>query len=84
MKLPLVEKLFVKGKNDTPNQLESPRKTSLYTHYKKTRHSQFRCYTRFLEKFEYQMNKFMNEFNSLKNNILNHRKENKTNQKPRS
>ena len=30
------------------------------------------------------MNKFMNEFNALKNNILNHRKENKTNQKPRS
>ena len=43
------ETVFVKGKNDTLNQLESPKKTSLYTHYKKTGHSQFRCYTRFLE-----------------------------------
>ena len=46
------ETVFVKGKNDTLNQLESPKKTSLYTHYKKTRHSQLRCYTRFLESFE--------------------------------
>ena len=43
------EILFVKGKDNTPNQVESPKKTSLCTHYKKTRHSQFRCYTKFLE-----------------------------------
>ena len=30
------------------------------------------------------MNRLINDFNSLKNNILNNRKENKTNQKPRS
>ena len=76
--------MFIKGENDTPNQVESPKKTSLCTHCKKIGYSQFRCYTKFLERFETQMNRLMNDFNSLKNNILNDGKRNKTNQKPRS
>ena len=38
----------------------------------------------FLERFESQINRFMNDFNSLKNKILNKGKGNKTNKKPRS
>ena len=72
------EIVFVKGKDDTPNQVESPKKTSLCTYCKKNGHFQFRCYTRFLERFETQMNRVMNNFNFLKNNILNNRKGNKT------
>ena len=78
------ETMFVKGKYVTPNQAKSPKKTSLCTHCKKTGHSQFRCYTRFLERFESQISRLMNDFNSFKNNILNNGKGNKTNQKPRS
>ena len=37
-----------------------------------------------LESFETKMNRLMNDFNSLKNNILNNGKWNKTNQKPRN
>ena len=58
--------MFVKGKNDTHNQVETPKKTLLCIDYKKTGHSQFRCYTRFLERFETQMNRLMNDFNSFK------------------
>ena len=78
------ETMCVKGKDDTANQVESPKKTSLCTHCKKIGYSQFRCYTKFLERFETQMNRPMNDFNSFKNNILNHWKRNKTNQKPRN
>ena len=60
------EIVFVKGKNVTPNQAKSPKKTSPYTHNKKTGYSQFRCYTRFLKRFESQMSSLMNDFNSLK------------------
>ena len=73
------EIVFVKGKDDAPNQVKSPKNTSLCTDYKKIGYSQFRCYTRFLERFETQMKRLMNDFNSLKNNILNNRKWNKTN-----
>ena len=76
--------MFVKGKDDTPNQVKSPKKTSLCTHCKKTRHSHFRCYTRFLERFETQISRLMNDFNSLKNYILINGKGNKTNRKLRS
>ena len=76
--------MFVKVKYETPNLSESFKKPSLCTHCKKTGHSQFRCYTRFLKTFETQKNRLMNDFNSLKNNILNNGKENKTNQKPGS
>ena len=79
MKLLLVEKLYVKGKDVNHNQVEYLKKTSLCTHYKKTGHSQFRCYTRFLERFESQISRLMNDFNSLQNNILNNEKVNKTN-----
>ena len=68
------ETMFVKDKDDTPNQVESPKNTSLYTHYKKIGHSQSRCYSRFLKRFETQMNRLMSDFNSLKNNILNNGK----------
>ena len=74
------ETVFVKGKDKILNQVESPKKTSPCTHYKKTGHSQFRCCNRFLERFETQRNKLMNGFNFLKNNVLNNGKENKTNQ----
>ena len=50
------ETMFVKSKYVTPNQEESPKKP----HCKKTGHSQFKCYTRFLERFETQMNMLMN------------------------
>ena len=76
--------MFVKGKDETPNQAASLKNPSLWTHCKKTRHIQFRWYTNFLERFEYQISRLMNDFNSIKNNILNNGKENKPNQKPRS
>ena len=78
------ETVFVKSRDETPNKTTSPKKTSLCTHCKKTGYSQFRCYTRFLERFESQMSRLMNDFNSLKNNILNNGKGNKTNKKLRS
>ena len=34
-----MEKLCDKGKDEIPNQIESPKKASLCTHYKKIRHS---------------------------------------------
>ena len=36
------ETMFVKGKDDTPNQIESLKKISLWAHYKKIGHSQFK------------------------------------------
>ena len=60
------ETMFAKGKDETLNQTTSPKKPSLCIHCNKTRHSQFRCYTRFLERFESQMSMLMNDFNSLK------------------
>ena len=70
------ETMFVKRKDDILNQVESTKKTSLCIHCKKTGHFQFICYTRFLERFETQMNRLMNDFNSVKNNILNNGKGN--------
>ena len=46
------ETMFVKDKDDTLDQVESLKKTSLCTHRKKIGHSQFRCYTSFLEKWK--------------------------------
>ena len=31
--------MFIKGIYETPNQIESPKKPSLCTYYKKTRHT---------------------------------------------
>ena len=73
-----VEIVFFKCKNETPNPTESCKKTSLCIHYKKIGHTQFRCYTRFLERFKYQTSRLMNDFNSIKMNILNNEKGNKT------
>ena len=78
------ETMFVKGKDETSNQIASPKNLSLCRHCKKTRHTQFRCYTKFLKKFETKMSRLMNEFKSLKDNILNNRKGNKSNQKPKT
>ena len=78
------ENVFVKGKYETPTQVAYLKNPSLCTHYKKTGHTQFRCYIKFLERFESQMSRLMNDFNSFKNNILNNGKVNKPNQKPRS
>ena len=36
------EIVFVKGKDDAPNQIESLKKISLWSHYKKIGHSQFK------------------------------------------
>ena len=79
--------IFIKGKEETPNQA-----TLLYfahsflfcTHFKKFGHTQNRCHTRFLEKYESQLNRPVNDFNSLKNNILNTKKRKKTNPKPKT
>ena len=76
---------FCKGKKkETPNKVASPSTPSLCTHYKRIRHTQYKCYTKFLERFESQISRLMNDFNSLKNNILNNGKRNKPNQKPRN
>ena len=75
------ESVFTKGKDETPNQATSPKNPSLCTHFKKIGHTQYRCYTKFLKRFESQMSSLMNNFNSLKNNILNNEKGNKPNQK---
>ena len=64
------ETFFVKGKKKTLNQTTSLSIPSLCTHCKKTKHARNKCYTKFLERFESQMNMLMNDFNSLKNNIL--------------
>ena len=78
------EIVFVKGKDETPKQTVFPKKPLLCIHCQKIGHTQFRCYTRFLERFESQRSRLMNDFNSLKNNILNTAKRNKTNKKPKS
>ena len=81
--------VFVKGKDDIPNQtvptkiespkVETPKKINpVCSHCKKSGHNQFRCLTRLLERYESHLNKLMNEFNSLKNNILNTKTGNKT------
>ena len=57
---------------------------SYYAHYKKSGHTQSRCHSRFLEKYESQLNRFVNEFNSSKNNILHTRKWKKTKPKPKT
>ena len=82
-KLSSGETVFIKGKDDAHNQVESPKKTSLCTYYKNIGHPQISCYIRFLERFETQMNRLMNDFNSLKNNIFNNGRGNKTNHKPK-
>ena len=73
------ETVFVKGKDDIPIHVEYSKKTSLDIYCKKIGHSKFKCYTKFLERFETQMNRLMNDFNSLKIDILNNGKGNKTN-----
>ena len=83
--------LFVKGKEENSNQttstkIESPKKEALTkigpvcSHCNKSGHTQFRCHTRLLERYKSYLNRVMHEFNSLKNNILNIGKGNKTQQ----
>ena len=43
-------KVFVKGKEETPNQVASSSTLSLCTHYKNSGHTQSRCHTRFLKR----------------------------------
>ena len=75
MKLLLGEKLcLLKEKMAT-----SPKNPSLCTHCKKIGHTQFKCYTKFLERFESQMSRLLKDYNSLKNIILNNGKGNKPN-----
>ena len=54
--------IFVKGKKET---LTKQHLLALY-HYahttRKIRHTQYRCYTKFLERFESQMSRLMNDF----------------------
>ena len=78
------ETMFVKGKNGTLNQATFLKNLSPCTHCKKPRYNQQMCQTKFPERFESQMSMLMNDFNSLKNNILHNGKENKPNQKPSS
>ena len=70
--------VLVKSKEETPNQ-ETSSSLSLFTHYKKSEYTQSRCHTRFLESYESQLNRLVNEFKSLKNNILNTMRGKKTN-----
>ena len=63
--------VFVKGKDETPKQATPLKTKSLCTHCKKSGHAQNKCHTRLLERYESQLSKVVNEFNSLKNNILN-------------
>ena len=60
------ESMFVKSKNETLNQVTSPKNLSLCSHYKKQGHTQYRCYTKFLKRFESQISRLMDDFNSLK------------------
>ena len=53
-------------------------------HCKKFGHTQNRRHIKFLKRYESQRNRLVNEFNSLKNNILKTRKEKKINQKLRT
>ena len=76
--------VFIKGKEETPNQATSSSTHSLCIHCKKSWHTPSRCHTRFLEKYKSQLNMLLDEFNSLKNNILNTRKEKKTNSKSKT
>ena len=85
LKLLLVEILFfVKGKEENPRQATPSNTHSLCTHCKKFRHTHHRCYTKFHERYESQLNRLVNEFNSLKNNILNNGKMKKNNQKSKT
>ena len=68
------ETMFVKGKDKILNQTSSSKNPSLCTHQKKIGHTSFRCYTKFLERFESQISRLMNGFNSLRNNILKNEK----------
>ena len=76
--------VFIKGKKETPNQVASSSTPLLCTHCKKSRHTKSRCHTRFLEKYETQLNRLVDDFNSLKNIILHTRKEKKINSKPKT
>ena len=74
------EIVFFKGKDDTLNQVESLERH----HYARTTRkldilNLDATLIKFLERFETQMNRLMNDFNSFKNNILNNGKDNKTN-----
>lgn len=69
--------IFVKGKEGTPSQAVPSSIPSHCTHCKKFRHAHNGCHTRFLGRYESQVNGIVNDFNSLKNNILNIRKERK-------
>ena len=84
LKILLLETVFAKSKEETPKQATPPNTSSLCTHYKKSGHTQRRCHTRFLERYEFQLNRLLNDFNSLKNNILNTWKGNKSNPKPKT
>ena len=75
---------FVKVKEKTFNQVLLSSILLLCTHYKKSGHTQSRRHSRFLEKYESQLNRFVNEFNSSKNNILHTRKWKKTKPKPKT
>ena len=66
------ETVFAKSKDDTPNQVESPKKASLCTHCKKTGHLNLDA------TLSNSNNRLMNNFNSLTNNIMNNGKGNET------
>lgn len=60
----------VKDKEKIPNQVAFPSISLLCTYYKKSIHTQSRCHSRLLERYEPQLNRLMDEFDFLKNKIL--------------
>lgn len=60
----------VKDKEKIPNQVAFPSIPLLCTYYKKLIHTQSRCQSRLIERYEPQLNRLMDEFYFLKNKIL--------------
>lgn len=66
--------VFVKDKEKTPNDVASSNTYPLCTYCKKSRHSHSKCHSRIFERYEFQLNRLMDEFDFLTNKILPLRK----------
>lgn len=74
----------VKDKEKIPNQVAFPSISLLCTYYKKSIHTQSRCHSRLLERYEPQLNRLMDEFDFLKNKILHTKRGKKKTLKPKT
>lgn len=75
--LPLVETIFVKGREETPNHVASSSISPLCTYCKKYIHTQSGYHSRFFERYKSQLNRLRDEFDFLKNKILHIKKRKK-------